>query len=496
MASDNQTDGSTTYRGIVRCRSSKQPIPGATVVVQRNLKSKTILKTTHVTDENGGYEFEISAEHASLRRLYIQMDVTHDDFVPLERKGYSYSMTMNNQSLGSKLWFCERWLVPAAQVMGQVVDPDGRPMAGVEVSGYSEPDPDLHGSWSSRETDENGRFVLNLHIDGLACIWIDSDEYANKQIVIDRTRGDLGTIQVDRGIQIEGSVSDFQGHPAAGVCVRIDDLDAFDEMKAKFHPVSFMGRDAKTDQQGRFVMPPVGEGNHRLRVVDWGPLDDTGTESGSVDLPGCFLPKKISVSNKPGQQFNLQAIEHVYVRGESFDHLGQPRDGHLPSIWGTIGDEGFNCEAKRTEKGKFEIRVPKGLADCCVSIMTDDHTEYIVEYRNHRPGIGECFHLQNLAPIDEDSDHFRITWYDCPFLMVKVKQDGEFLNATKWHITAQHEGANGYVTFERQSDGRHRSCGLLPDRELKMQVAGDGFEKDIEGIVVGHKEIKELVVEV
>ena len=486
MATDAQTDGSTTYQGIVRCRVTEQPIAGAKVVVNQSHKRETLVETTHITDEHGCYEFTVSDEHAGIRMLYIRLDVTHDDFVPVIGLGNNHSMMLKNHSMGGKLWFSERWLSPAAKVTGRVVDPDGKPMAGVKVTGYSEPIPDSTDRCLYCETDEDGRFSFNLHPDCPACIWIKPEQYACKQLLIDRVRGDVGTTQLSEGVQIEGSVSDFEGRPAAGMRVRLDNLEAVKELRDTFHsPYPDMDRLVKTDEHGRFVMPPVAVGNHQL-----------GVKNGSVELPGCFRSEKINVTDEPGQRFDLKAVEHVYVRGESFDHEGQPRNGHLPSIAGKVDGDWIHCRAKRTGIGKFEIRVPKGLADYYVSQSTDQHHEYIIEYENHPAGLGECHHLQNLKSIDEDSNQFRVTWYECSFLLVKVKQGGEVLDTKDVSIRAQYEGARGSLCFVRQPDGRHRSDGLLPGRELNLQISGDGFEKKIEGIVLGHKEIRELIVEI
>ena len=169
----------------------------------------------------------------------------------------------------------------------------------------------------------------------------------------------------------------------------------------------------------------------------------------------------------------------------------------MPSISGTIEGRRFaSFKAKKTGKGTFEIRVPRGLEDVYVSITTSEHLAYVVEFGDARPGIGECHHLQNLDTIDRDLDQFKITWYPCPHLLVKIRKDGQLLDSKDAEILAQHEGAYGYLTFRRQPDGVHCSSGVIPDRNLRLTVTGAGFEEVIEEIAVDFNEVRELEIEI
>lgn len=498
------------YTGVVLDETTKEPVADAVVTVRReNSKTRKIIEeTSHRTDANGKYSFSIPPEQQNERYLYIELDVAHETYCSKKGFGYAYSMIVKNLELGEPPFYSEVLLSPGEAIFGRIVDENGNPLSGVEVSGYSVPPSDgttfNYGSFDKCVTDENGKFKMNYAKDGNSILWVQSDDHAPRQVMTGTDRGDLGDIQLEKGYTVSGKVVDALGKPAAGIWVQLNDLDAQAEIQM---PVaSSVRRYAKTDEEGRYTMKPMRAAKHELKISKSGPgVDENGKDFWeTVQLPGVFATQRIEVKAQDQPQvFNVQGIPHVYVSGKFVNGKGEPTPGHMPHLFGRLDDDYMFFEGEKGDaKGDFFIMVPHGMQDVKLSFITNEHSALKIQ-------IGDS-ELQNntrdidLGTLEEDFTDIIVHRYVAPILQVKVvDENGDELKEAK--VGAIYDGEevgqfnpiNGQPTsvfFEKQKDGYHRSSQLSPDSKFECFAYLDGYERTVETLTMKEHETRKVTL--
>jgi hypothetical protein len=167
--------------------------------------------------------------------------------------------------------------------------PEGNPAANVKISAYTTRRPPSAkyreiGSFASTRTDVDGCFRLNLLPSGPAAFWILPTEYAlSTHVLINDKRGDLGTIKLERGNVIQGTVIDIKGKPVPGV-----DVEADGEWPNEFREAGLIGigdsitRSVVTDSGGTFTIRALPAAT---TAFTW-----RGQHGPSGDLPVLHLP--------------------------------------------------------------------------------------------------------------------------------------------------------------------------------------------------------------
>jgi beta-lactamase regulating signal transducer with metallopeptidase domain/5-hydroxyisourate hydrolase-like protein (transthyretin family) len=199
------------YTAVVLDKETGKGIPNATVVVRRSKltseENTIIQETRHKSDAEGKYSFEIPPEQVSVPWLYIELDVEHDDYAAQKGFGYALSMIRKNEKLGERPFFEKVELRPSDPITGTVLAPDGKPLAGVKVQGYSKAsagDFRDYGSFTETVTDNAGKFRLNLVKGGVGVFWVLPVEYASTSRDVNKERGDVGDIVLRPGVRVSG----------------------------------------------------------------------------------------------------------------------------------------------------------------------------------------------------------------------------------------------------------------------------------------------------
>lgn len=507
---DKKATEAVEYVGVVRDKTTKEPVANAIVTVRReNSKTrKTIEETKHTTNAQGEYKFSIPPEQQNERYLYIELDVEHDTYCSKKGFGYAYSMIVKNLELGEPPFFTEIMLSQGEEVSGRIVDENGKPLEGVEVSGYSVPVTDgstfEYGSFDETVTDAEGRFKMNYAKDGNSILWVKPDNYACVQVMTGNKRGDLGDIQLEKGYTISGKVVDALGNPAAGVWLELGDSEAQAEIQM---PVATsMTRYAKTDDEGRYTMKPMRAARHEIKVRKSGPaIDENGNEYWDrIQLPGVFPSQRVEIkAQEQPQVVNLQGIPHVYVSGKFVNAKGEPTSGHMPHLFGKVNDDYMFFEGEKgEEKGDFFIMVPHGMQDAKISFITNEHSALKIKV-----GDGEVEHNTrdiDLGTLEEDFTEITVYRYVAPILQIKVvDENGENLDDVnigaiyEGEETGQYNPINGPATsvfFEKQKDGYHRSSQLCPDSKFEYFAQMDGYERASEKLEMKENETKQVTL--
>ena len=488
------------YTGRVTDKDADKPIAGAVVTVRRllsgdpeRLDRPIIEETRHSTDADGEYEFTIPPEQTAERYLYIELDVEHPDYAPKNRFGYALSMIRKNEKLGGRPFFDHVKLRPAEPVTGVVMLPDGEPAAGVKVMAYSVTDKREsgtfeYGSFADARTDAAGKFRLPLTTPGWAVVWLLPEDYVPETHVVKDRRGDMGALTLKSGPRLGGVVLDAKGQPLAGVIVNARSQDRNEEIT---QPVADqIGRSAVTDDRGQFELRPLPPGKYLVSPDDYprdGSLDRKSI--GPRPVPGVFTGTKVTIAAgaEPGP-VEVRAVPHVNIQARHVDAAGKPTRGHAPYVLGKIDGRLWRTRAAVAPDGTVSVRVPHGLTEAHLDLMTNEHGAL-----RWRKAEGEPLNNSrrvDLGTLNDDVEGIEIVRYTAPILIVKLTaKDGTKLTAPA--VTAEYApdkqrmkggkfvvagGRSSDVSFERQEDGRFRSEQLFPDEAVTVIGHADGFK--------------------
>lgn len=491
-----ETAKGLTYSGIVVNKKSGEPIEGVEVLVRLKTSSEhpwpTLDESTYPTDAKGNYQFTITPDQLGDSHLYIEVEAAHPDYARKSPSGYALSMIRKNQKLGEEPFFARIELRPAEAVFGILLDPDGQPATGVNVLGYSKENPrDLrdYGSFTSTETDEQGHFRLNMVAGGHSVVWFRPRDFAPETHVLKERKGDLGNIQLERGVSLSGRVVDSDGKPVAGVWVNAE-LRSGPAKKSIEMPVAdSLERSALTDGEGRYLMRPLPAGVYRV-LPEERPSDALVADRTPRPLPATFLPHTFDLSD--GQRnLDIQASESVVIRARTLSSSGKPTRGHGFHFAGWVKEDGggfYSRNAEPDPDGNVEIRVPKGLKKAQLNFSTNEHGALRIRLSPGDPLVGKRDF--DLGPLDRDYDQIEIIRYKAPILLVEViDASGERLDDITVSVVYKDASLNkdkgtryfgasedSDVGFDHQQDNRWRSSQLLPDERFELRVIAQGKE--------------------
>jgi uncharacterized GH25 family protein len=506
-----------TYAGMVVEKGTGKPIAGATVTVRHSLLTPNEIhvleEPQYRTDAEGRYSFTIPPQEAADRYLYIELDVSHPDYAPRRGFGYALSMIRKNEKIGGRPFFERIEMIPGEPIAGTVVMPDGKPAAGVKVLAFSTADRrDFETmSFAPTQTDEKGKFRVNLAKGGDGMFWILPKDYAPSTHVVLKKRGDLGRFVLQPGIRTEGRVTDEQGKPVGGVWVNACIFSGTAKQQYELPVADMLARTGLTDAKGAFALGPLPAGEYVLNVEKY-PHDSLVEDRTFRPVPGVFGPRPLTL--KPGEasvSVEVRGLPTVVVEGQFYDSGGKPRSGHAPMLWGQMpgrdlsGPLGFFHTEGKMEDGTFVIRAPKGLEKAMLTLHTNEHSALRVRIKKDGPLMNQTQYI-DLGTLRGDVRGIEVVRYEAPILLVKpVADDGKILKDAKLRFeyakrrSGRADGGrlvDGYdVSYERQEDGRLRSEQLLPDEEFTLTVSATGYQSKSETLKLPEGAVKELTVQ-
>jgi hypothetical protein len=181
----------------------------------------------------------------------------------------------------------------------------------------------------------------------------------------------------------------------------------------------------------------------------------------------------------------IRAVPHVLIVGQYLDSAGKPRRGSEVTLFGKMADRFYATQSNQPgEDGKFEIRVPHGIADAKLDLITNEHSSLRWRLKPDAPlRRGRDI---SLGTLEDDVHGFQVVRYVAPVLLVKAVDDAgepvpEFTPVLKYtrnqdeneQLTLYTTGS--HVSFEAQRDGRSRSEQLLPDEPFSVTVEKPGY---------------------
>ncbi|TWU00979.1 carboxypeptidase regulatory-like domain-containing protein [Stieleria varia] len=497
---DGRLPDPITYVGKVIDRETGKPIKGASVEVIHELSRDpntnqwvTLRTTTHVSDENGRYEFTLPPEEVAQPSLYIVVDAHHPNYQPKGQSGYAHSMIRTNLEKGEPPFFETIKLSPGEPIMGQVLNPDGAPAVNTRLLVYSKsptkPEGQSweYGAFQNTATDDEGRFRMVVATPGDGVLWIYPKNAAPRAIRLRDKRGQYDSIQLNDGKRLTGQVLDTKGEPVANVGVSVDSLSDGEDADEFLNPNAVstgIRATAMTDAQGKFELLPLPPGEYSVRVEDQvhDPTEEQTGRKPKKDLDHAFSRMKITISDDDiNEPLVIRALPHVIIRGRFFDAHGKPRASHSQHLFGKVDGEFFSMESSRPgEDGWFEFKAPHGATDVRINTMTNEHSALRWRLKPKDPLSVE--REINLGTLEEDITTLEIVRYKAPILLVKIidetgkpidgfKPDTQYVESKDDETMMSGRFVNGgVINFEKQPDGRWRSGQMQPDTKLQVTI--------------------------
>ena len=489
------------YKGIVKDKDTDKPIAGAAVVVRRSdysdRENRVIEESHHSTAADGTYEFTIPPEQTAVRRLYIELDVSHPDYATRAGFGYSLGMIRKNEKLGERPFFERIELRPARPITGKVETPEGKPASGVEVLAFSKienlPEGEReYGSFSKTKTDAGGSFRLPITTPGAGVFWIlPTTSAPEMHVLAEGRRGDLGTFRLKPGVRLSGKAIDVDGKPKTGMLVEVrrergDEPD--DAILGRLMVGDFIQKLAETDAEGRFVVDPLPAGEYVVRPTDADYRNGDSAGWKRRESPGPY--PRLTVVVKDGETpapLELRETPSVVLEGGWVDSKGRPTPGWASMVNGMLDGRSWFDQTRPDDQGRFSMKVPRGLTGGQLNIILNEHAS--ARYRIGKDAPLLEGRIIMLGTLDHDVNGVEIVRYKAPVIVINaVAKDGKQISGFKAHVeyvgdAGKSDGislSGGKKTTEaiqdEQNDGRYRTSQLLPDREVEVSVSAEGFK--------------------
>ena len=376
------------YKGIVKSKDTGKPIAGATVVVRRSSnragENKVLQETRHATAADGTYAFTIPPEQVSDRFLYIELDVEHPDYATRAGFGYALGMIRKNEGLGERPFFETVELRPAQPITGRVETPEGAPAVGVDLLAYSKTNKLTkghfeYGSFAKAKTDADGKFRLPITTPGQGVYWVLPSKYAPEMHVLaDGKRGDLGDDHLDQGRRRHRRCPRRAGQTARKPAHRGPSRAGNRPRFRGPRPDDGLRRDQPDDRDrcpgAVHVSIPFPPAPTSVMPTTFDSRADRSAGRTRRDLPAVFTPKKLTINEgETLPPLEVRAAPYVVIEGQWLDSKGQPKSGWESSVFGQFDGTFWHDMAHPDAQGKFSLKVPHGLENTQLDVMTNEH---------------------------------------------------------------------------------------------------------------------------
>jgi len=497
------------YTGVILDKATGKGIPDATVVVRRSKltsqQNDLIAETRHQTDADGKYTFEIPPEQVAVTSLYIQLDVLQENYASKTGFGYALSMIRKNEGLGERPFFEKVELDRSDPIIGTVVSPDGTPLSGVKIQGYSRSSGTNfrdYGSFTDTTTDAAGKFRLNMVKGGTGVLWVLPKDYASTSRAVTDTRGDFGEFRLRPGVRVSGRVINAEGQPVPHVPVNIQYQGGGNETVNNLPVSTSIRRSALTDDSGQFEFDPLPTGDYRV-IPEEHRSDPITRDPERYEIPGVFLPRKVKIKEGvAAPPLEIQASPHVIFNAQIFDSKGAKTRGHEVMMFGRLDGEHWFGRGRPDANGTIALRVPHGLQQVQLDLITNEHGAL-----RFRRGKGKELESErrrvDLGTMNDDVEGFEIIRYRAPIVLINAV-DADQQQVKGFQVTATYSwGKQQYVlqgeqrsdlSFEHQDDGRYRTTQMLPDEDVKFTIKAPGYEAVTKTIRLEEGATKDLVV--
>jgi RNA polymerase sigma factor (sigma-70 family) len=486
--------GGGAFDGTVADAVTGQPGGGLTVTVRRAVAGNPAGEVKLTTEKTGRFRFELPADWADPPNARLAVTVqTPAGYVGLPYRtqygsptedGVPLAELRGEKAIGVPPYFDRILLFPAKEVQGRVLDPAGKPAAGVDVVVCSVHLKDKavppHRVVRRAKTDADGRFAAEVASPGPAVLYLLPDQHAVRVVKLTDPAGNLGEYKLDAGVEVAGKLRDARDRPLPGRWVRVGTTANRLDIDEDLWNVGLgsLARWCRTGPDGTFHAPPLPPGEYEASAHDPGGDPVAGRERAGEPLAACVLPAKVTVrADRAPDRVVLRAVPHVNVEMRVADRDGKPRDGigFFPRF--TFDGKEYRSVAAGWpvpgRDGRAVLRVPHGTSALEVFVSTG---EAAVTCRL-RPGQGAARELATNVYLEklEGDQTLEFVWARGADASLRVTtKDGTSLPA-EVSVDARHSSIE-HCSSVPVADGLYRLYRVEAGRELRITVRAEGWE--------------------
>ncbi|MBN1588964.1 MAG: hypothetical protein JW888_05570, partial [Pirellulales bacterium] len=380
----------------------------------------------------------------------------HLEFLPKEYAPFAREIHAERGDLGRFK------LSKPITLAGRVLDAEGKPLAGVELSVISIPSP------PEPSTGESGL-----------------------------TRVGRGTLVIDRKESKETPRESKETNEEGETLTLYSSVGFFSDT------INHM---VTTDEQGRYTMTRMAPGQYLIMLqMPYRPTGDG--EYWSLPLPAAFLRQEVTLKEgESTKTLDIRAVPHVTIDARCVDSSGKPAKGVMLSVQGR--KDGSDCFVigRSDRDGQISVKMPKGMNDVILNLTAGSGPPTgTLRWRETKEGPLRSEQQTILGTLDRDMTELEIVSYRSPTVVVRATdEDGKPIPRLKARIRypegtlkidprmEPHRARMGDVPFMPSPKGTQRSIQLLPDQEFTLTVEAPGYEARSEKMTLSEGATKEI----
>jgi len=403
----------------------------------------------------------------------------------------------------------------ASGVTGQVVDPDGRPIARAWVSSYVSEHGDSYRGLHSTATDAEGRF--RIAPSGVGDRWfisVRAGGFAAARRFVVEPSGDAGRVVLRPGRTIRGRLLGPDGLPMSGYLVEAAEADGTQPDFAVVHlspSIGSRGQDhpshlfygyTTTDADGAFRIANLPPATYDVRPFD--PDPRFVLPGPARPLPKLYIPRRVAIAGAADPApVELRPVPSVKVEARFFHYATAYTSGASEVILrGRLGEAPWHARVGFGGQNSAVIEAPKGLEDATLDLLADE----AVAIRSGRlaggpregrrpTSLGRVVALGRLVADVRDVWFYR---YDAPVVLLTVRaRDGgplADLRATASYAGERSKSDPAEVLLSRRPGGQFRTVGLVPDEDVALVATARGCRPGSATLRLGEGMVRELVL--
>ena len=147
------------------------------------------------------------------------------------------------------------------------------------------------------------------------------------------------------------------------------------------------------------------------------------------------------------------------IEGHWVDSKGQPGRGCSRLIGGKMDGSSWIAEAHADPQGRFSVKVPHGLEDAVLNILTNEHAT--ARYRIGKGGpLVEGRRWPKFGTLDHDVKDIEIVRYVSPIIVINATtKDGQQIKGFQADVQYTEPGPNNRkdigLSGRREQEGGH-----------------------------------------
>jgi beta-lactamase regulating signal transducer with metallopeptidase domain len=458
---------------------------------------RTIEEHTATTDAQGRFSVTIPKKYVPPRypkqNLGLMVTIEHPRYVAFFDEAFTRKIAEDGVS-ETFPEFQNVKLLPAREVVGRVLGPDGQPCREVGIYKYYDLMSGIFDADVNIKTDAEGRFRIKVPVKTALKLEFRTSDVADQKFDVLEDQTDLGDIRLARGVRVVGRVFDPLGKPVRRISLTIPRVDSKDPLNTSY----------TTDKDGRFRSEQLLPGKYLVTVGDFFETED-GERSpiATRKAPGIFPPVPIEIKDgEPMAELHLTAVEPIHCettlistrakgtrpqvkkQGDKLDSLrefaalmaeGFPLFNVEGTYRGTVW-KGSGGSFLAFKDDGYVVPVPRGLDNA--TLVFGPVTQHIQVDRNSPKIFG---HSIRVGRLDGDLNQIQVYRYRNTTLHVRVAPVGDKRGLPKIQARYVREPAmiaagaifkvdEPLPRSERKADGIEYD--VLPGEEIELWVAG------------------------